>query len=152
MKRPGLSAATEAAAAATVAVARTEVQPVVTDSPPRVVSCWLFCLPCGFCIEQYILHQYKLESLPFKLSWVSNIDFFFLVCFFKLLQVNSNLYYSIYTRYLRLTDANIFQWLSLITFLVPSPRADRTCPRLKTTLALSPRYRWEHKPDFSVRF
>lgn len=38
MKRPGLSAATEAAAAVTVATAQREVQPAVTDSHMTVVS------------------------------------------------------------------------------------------------------------------
>lgn len=38
MKKPVLSAATEAAAAVTVATAQREVQPAVTDSQLRVVS------------------------------------------------------------------------------------------------------------------
>lgn len=41
MKKPGLSAATEAAAAVTVATAQREVQPAVTDSQ-KVVSCCPF--------------------------------------------------------------------------------------------------------------
>lgn len=43
-----------------------------------------------------------------------------------------------------------FQWPLLTTYPVLSPRADRTCHRKKTTLALSPRYAWEHTAWISV--
>lgn len=61
MKRPDLSAATEAAAAVTVATAQREVQPAVTDSQVKVVS-----------------HSVLLHIFPLRMNSMFCFDYFHL--------------------------------------------------------------------------